>query len=320
MNHAQYYFATAGQLELMELSGRHRFLCTMPLYYAGSRANYLMYLIRGDCVVLYPSLVSASEYIELVDSLGITIATVVPRFIRELLSAAGDEPILSQLSLFATVGAPLHAEEKLLALRKLTPNFIDHYGASETLTISMLMPKDLPERPASVGRPHSLIRVETVDDQEQPTGPGEAGRLRARGPGMARPLPGAAEASFQDGWFYPGEIAQIDECGFLFIEGRTSEVIFRGGAKIHPAEVEAVLLEHPDVLDAAVVGRAIEGKDARVIAFIIPRGDVAVGRLIAHCRSRLSPHKVPQDFHFCAEFPRNASGKTDKLALARSPA
>jgi acyl-coenzyme A synthetase/AMP-(fatty) acid ligase len=133
---------------------------------------------------------------------------------------------------------------------------------------------------------------------------------------MGTPLPGsAAEANFRDGWFYPGEIAHLDEAGYIFLRGRTSDVIMRSGAKIYPAEVEAVLAEHPDVLEAAVFGRHGADNEEIIIAFVVPRGQPATGALLAHCRTRLAPHKVPRQFRFLSTLPKNTAGKTDKAAL-----
>jgi long-chain acyl-CoA synthetase len=318
MSHQEYYFALAGMLELMDLAGPHRYLSTMPLYYSGGRNSCVMHLLRGDCVVLHPHLFGPGEFVELVRSQAITVAGTVPSFVRQLLAEAGSQPSLPDLSVLFSTGAPLHADEKQLALSKLTPNFRERYGTAETLAISILRSEHFATRSGSVGRPHSFLTVQAVDDDNNPTGPDTPGRLRLRGPGIARPLPGAAEANFKGGWFYPGEVAALDQKGFIFLQGRVSDVIIRGGAKIYPAEVEAALLELPEVLDAAVVGGAAEGGEERVTAFVIPRGDLSVGRLIAHCRTRLSPHKVPQAFHLRAEFPLNAAGKTDKLTLART--
>jgi len=182
----------------------------------------------------------------------------------------------------------------------------------------MLRPENFADRAGSVGQPHSLIQASIADDDGQPVALGDPGRLRFRGPGVASPLPGPAEANFRDGWFYPGELARIDERGFIFLEGRVSDVIIRNGAKIHPAEVESVLLQHPGVIEAAVLARGRPDQDQTIVAFAVVREATTAGQLIAHCRTRLSPHKVPREFYFLSEFPRNTAGKTDKMALAGS--
>jgi len=163
-----------------------------------------------------------------------------------------------------------------------------------------------------------LIQVSIADDDDRPVPVGAVGRLRFRGPGLATPLPGPAEANFRGGWFYPGEVARLDERGFVFLEGRASDVIIRNGVKIHPAEVEGALLEHLGVMDAAVLGRGAQDSDQTVVAFVVVREGTTAGQLLAHCRARLSPHKAPREFYFLPELPRNSAGKIDKVALAKS--
>ncbi len=318
MTHLQYYFAAAGMIELMGLAGRHRFLCALPLYYSAGRNSCLAHLLRGDCVVLYPSLFNPAEYIEVVNRQRITTAAVVPSMVRLLLTAGGDEPLLPGLTAMFCSGAPLHAEEKRQAARALTPNFHERYGTAETLAISVLRPEDFADRADSVGQPHSLTEIEIVDENDRPLPSGAVGRLRIRGPGLGSPLPGqAGETNFRNGWYYPGEIARLDEAGYIFLQGRTSDVIMRNGAKIYPAEVEGALTEHPGVIEAAVLGHRDAGNEEDVIAFVVRRGTLAAGELLAHCRVRLTPNKVPRQIHFVDQLPKNTAGKIDKAALAK---
>jgi acyl-coenzyme A synthetase/AMP-(fatty) acid ligase len=215
-------------------------------------------------------------------------------------------------------GAPLHAGEKRQAARMLTPNFHERYGTAETLAISVLRPEDFADRADSVGQPHSLAEIEIVDENDRPLPSGAAGRLRIRGPGLGSPLPGqAGETNFRNGWYYPGEIARLDEAGYIFLQGRTSDVIMRNGAKIYPAEVEGALTEHPGVIEAAVLGHRDAGNEEAVIAFVVRRGTLAAGELLAHCRVRLTPNKVPRQIHFVDQLPKNTAGKIDKAALAK---
>jgi len=204
-------------------------------------------------------------------------------------------------------------------LGKLTPNFHEIYGAAAIGPMSALRPQDLIERPTSVGRPFLLVDVEVVDDTERPLGPDLPGRLRCRGLGLTSPLAAIGEApstaDFRDGWHYPGEIAAIDELGYVHLQGRSSEVIFRGGAKIFPAEVEAALQAHEAVAEAAVVGREGPDKQQELVAYVVARHPIASGELLAHCRTRLTAFKVPQDIRLVTELPRNSSGKLDKRAL-----
>jgi acyl-coenzyme A synthetase/AMP-(fatty) acid ligase len=316
MTHTQYFFAVSGMLELMDLSGAHRFLCTMPLYYSGGRNSCLAHLMRGDCVVLYPSLLDADGYVETIRRHNITIGGLVPSMVRLLLQTRPQAMLLPELHRLFSTGAPLHADEKRLAARLLNPNFAERYGTAETLVLSLLKPEDFVDRAGSVGQPHSLAEIEIVDAEDQPVPPGIAGRLRTRGPGLATPLPeSAGAAQFRHGWYYPGEIAHVDARGYIFLHGRSSDVIIRNGAKIYPAEVEAVLLACPGVIDAAVFGIAQPGAEEVVVAAIVARAGVSGGQVLGHCRARLTAHKVPRVIRFVEVLPRNTGGKVDRAGL-----
>ncbi len=185
--------------------------------------------------------------------------------------------------------------------------------------IATLSPGDLAARPDSVGQVNPLVEVQIVDSHDRPVEAGAPGRLRLRGPALGTPLAapgGGATEEFHDGWYYPGEIAARDGHDFLFIHGRASDVIMRGGAKIHPAEIEAVLLEHTAVAEAAVIGVAAGSNEPTVAAFVVARAPVAAGLLLAHCRARLTPYKVPRDIRLVAALPKNTAGKVDRTALA----
>jgi acyl-coenzyme A synthetase/AMP-(fatty) acid ligase len=317
MTHLQYHFAMAGMLEIMAFAGHQRYLSTLPLYYSGGRNSCLAHLLRGDSVILYPNLFSAGEYLDVARHRQATAAVVVPSVLRRLFKVDASEPLLPGVVLFCS-GAPLHAEEKCEALRRITPHFHERYGTAETLAVTVLRPADIDRHAESVGQPHSLIEVEIVDDGGQPMPDGEIGRLRYRGPGLASPWPGEdGSQSFRDGWFYPGDVASLDECGYLYLRGRTTEVIIRSGAKIYPAEIEQVLAQHPDIVEAAVIGCGTADHEEDIVAFIATGRDPAIGELVAHCRTRLTAHKVPRQFHVLPALPKNAAGKVDKPALVR---
>ena len=318
--HLQLYLHAVAYLEIVPPTRRHRFLLTLPHYFSAGRLVCLAYLLRGDSLILHPSLFTAAEYVRAVNRYKVTAGFIVPSVVRQLFSIAEpDQPLFPEFDVLICGGAPLFPDEKREALRKLTPNFHEMYGAAAIGPMSALRPQDLIERPTSVGRPFLLVEVEAVDDDERPLGPDLPGRLRCRGLGLTTPIAGSGEGAsakdFRDGWHYPGEVAAIDEFGYIHLQGRSSEVIFRGGAKIFPAEIEAVLQGHEAVAEAAVVGREGADKQQELIAYVVARRPLPPGELLAHCRTRLTAFKVPREIRIVAELPRNSSGKLDKRAL-----
>jgi acyl-coenzyme A synthetase/AMP-(fatty) acid ligase len=314
---AQLYLHATPILQAASPTRAHRALLPLPLYYTAVRKVLLAFLLRGDSVILYPSLFTAAEFVQAATLYKATASFVPPSAIRELLAIADPgRLLLPDLDVLAIVGAPLFAEEKRETSRLLTRGLHDFYGTAPTGPVAVLRPEDMAERAASVGRPPPVIDVEVVDDAGRTLGPHAPGRLRCRGPGIASPVgAGHGPDDFRDGWYYPGEIAAMDERGYIFLQGRTSEVIFRGGAKVFPVEVEGVLQAHGAVLEAAVVGRPTSNNEHELVAFVTINRPVTSGELMAHCRTRLTAHKVPREIHIIPELPRSSSGKVDKRAL-----
>ncbi len=317
--HLQFYCGVAGFIELLSLSGHHRYLSTLPLYFSGGRLGVLTHLLRGDCVVLYGPMVDGHDYVRAAVGVGATVGFVVPSLIRDLLAMTGDNPLLPGLARLTSVGAPLFPDEKRAAKGKISSHFCDMYGTTESNPISLLPSGQIGDHAESVGQPHSLMEVQIVDGDDRPIAPGQEGTLRLRGPALASPLavPGQpTHLGFRDGWFHPGDVARLDELGYLYLTGRHSELIIRHGVKIYPAEVEAALQRHPDVLECAVIGRRTRNNEEEVIAFLAGRRTLELGAMVAHCRTHLESTKRPQHIHFMEALPRNPSGKIDKQALA----
>ena len=317
--HLEYYFHIASYLEILP-PRRHRYLSNLPLYFSSGRVACLSHLLRGDTLILAPVLFSPDEFIKNILRHKITVARVAPSVLRQLLLVADKHgPVLPEIDLLVSTGAPLFADEKREITHKVSPRFCEMYGAAAIGPIAALRCEEILVRPTSVGRSFSLIDVEIVDENDQPSDIGATGQLRCRGPSLTSPIvtsPDANSVDFRNGWYYPGELGTVDEFGYIFLKGRTSEVIFRSGAKIFPSEVEVVLQEHDSVAEVAVVGRALANNEQEPVAYVVARRPLSSGELLAHCRTRLTASKVPREIHFVTGLPRNSSGKIDKRALA----
>ena len=299
--------------------GPHRYLSASPLAFSAGRGYCLTHLIRGHTVVLHPPLFAADEYVENANRVRATVGFVVPTILRALLAlpeASG--PLLPSLRALICAGAPTHAEEKRAALRRLTSQFHEIYGTVGTGPITVLGPHDIPEHAETAGRPHRIWKFEIVDESDRALPRGAAGRLRVRGPGAALRLesgsPAAGEA-MRDGWYYTGDIAALDDGGFVHLKGRSTDMILRGGSNIYPDEVEAVLAEHAAVVDVAVIGRPSPQLGEEVVAVVVAHRDVTADELITHCRRRLTAFKVPCEIILVADLPRTTFGKVDRKRL-----
>lgn len=128
--------------------------------------------------------------------------------------------------------------------------------------------------------------------------------------------PEASVEAFRDGWFYPGDLASLDAAGFLFLRGRAKDMILRGGINLYPQEVEATLLGHPAVAEAAVVGWPSREFDEEVAAFVRLHHAVDATELRQWCRDRLAPYKLPRQVFVLPDLPRNSLGKVLEAPLA----
>ncbi|PTQ09997.1 acid--CoA ligase [Sphingomonas oleivorans] len=192
-------------------------------------------------------------------------------------------------------------------------------GMTETGPTAFVMDRaNAPHRIGSVGKTQLLLQARLVSGGRD-VGPGEVGEIWFAGasvtPGYWRQPEATAAAFSPDGWLKSGDLARRDADGFHYVVGRAKEMFVSGGENVYPAEVEAVLLRHPAVVEAAVVGAPdpIWGEVGH--AYVVARAPVTVDALARFCRERLAAYKVPRDFGFVARLPRNAAGKVEKRLL-----
>jgi long-chain acyl-CoA synthetase len=180
-------------------------------------------------------------------------------------------------------------------------------------------PRDFPE---CVGCPVPGVELRLVDDSGADVPRGEVGELLIRTDAAMDGYlsqPEETEAAMKDGWFRTGDLARLSDEGFVSIVGRKKELILRGGYSVYPPEVEAALLAHPAVAEAAVVGVPDTELGEEIVAFVRPRPGLAVtpGDLVAWCQARVAGYKCPRAVSLVADFPRSATGKILKPALAQ---
>lgn len=197
---------------------------------------------------------------------------------------------------------------------------VERYGMTETM-ITLAVRADGARRPGWVGVPVAGVHTRVVDDAGLPVRPdGETiGDLQLRGPGLFDGYLGRPEATracwTEDGWFRTGDAAALDEGGYHRIVGRrSSDLIKTGGYRVGAGEVEAALLDHPSVAEAAVVGLPDADLGQRIVAFVVADGARA-DELIEHVAGQLSVHKRPREVRLVEQLPRNAMGKVQKARL-----
>src|SRR6476469_4010592 len=295
----------------------------LPLSFSASRTYAFSALLQGSGVYFFPLLFSAQQLADAILVGEANALCAVPTIVRNLFELFGEpsNPVFAKLEVLYCFGAPMLPMEKVRAKTSLCANFVQVYGASICGRISSLSGSDLDARADTLGRvlPHVLLQMVNGDDQVLP--PGEAGEIRVRSPGMARSIYGEETSgsgdSFKGGWAYPGDIGALDKDGFLHLLGRTSDLIIRGGANVHPSEVERVIAECEGVQDVAVVGFTKLPEGEEIAAFVVSSSNLTEAAIDAHCRTRLVPDKRPRKFVFVPDLPRNANGKVLRAELRK---
>jgi acyl-CoA synthetase (AMP-forming)/AMP-acid ligase II len=304
----------------LELNSNDRFVSATPLFFGAGRTFAMSVLFAGGTVILFPPPFAVDALCVEVERTAATSLFLVPTQLRKLLELppASVAP-MRRLKLLLSSGSPLDPQERHAIRERLCANFIEYYASTEGGGISISNAKTQMLHDDSVGRPVFAVEVEVVDDNDELLPPGHVGRLRYRGPAVATGYykdDETAGTAFKDGWFYPGDLAEINAEGYIFLRGRSKDMIVRGGINIYPAEVEAILRSHPAVIEAAAVGRPSPLMGEDVAAFVTLRSPASSAELIEWCKTRLASYKVPRDIVAIEDMPKNSSGKIIKAELA----
>jgi len=260
--------------------------------------------------------------IEAIDALVVTVLPAVATMFRRVLDSPGFSPArLASLRLALSGAAPCPWELAREWRERTGVRLLRGYGMTELFRPISYLCGDSVERPEAIGRAVPGVDLRVVDEDGAPLTPGEVGELHVWSPArLERYLnaPDGLGALSADGWFATGDLACIGGDGLVSIVGRKKDLILRGGYSVSPAEVEAVLLAHPAVGEAAVVGHPHPELGEDVLAFVAlrPQAHVEPEELIAHCASRLAAFKCPRQVRMVPALPRSDTGKVQKWRLA----
>jgi len=268
-----------------------------------------------------------AELVGLSQSVGQLCLFAAPTMVKRLVEHIQQNG--SPVAGFKTIvygGGPMYIHDIQTALQVMGPRFVQIYGQGESpMTITALSRQELSDelaptwadRLASVGCAQTLVEVRVVDDAGADLPTGQAGEIVVRGEPVMAGYWRNAEASaraLRDGWLWTGDIGTLDAQGFLTLKDRSKDVIISGGSNIYPREVEEVLLQHPGVREAAVVGQANPQWGEIVVAFVVGT-DVSEQALDALCLAHVARFKRPKKYLFVPSLPKNNYGKVLKTAL-----
>ncbi|TKK83606.1 acyl--CoA ligase [Herbidospora galbida] len=316
--------AMAGKDPAESAGQRRNTLLTVPLFHAtGCFAVLMTTMFTGAGLVLMYKW-DPGRALELIERERATVLSGVPTNAWQLLShPALDKHDISSLTAISYGGAP--APPKLLErvtalLPDRTPS--NGYGMTETTALAIYNSgREYAAHPDSIGRPLAVMDVKICDPSGRELPRGEVGELCMRGPVVIMGYwnrPDATAEAIVDGWLHTGDLARIDEEGFVYIVDRAKDMVIRGGENVYCAEVEAALFEHPAIDDAAVIGIPDDELGEQVGAVVRITSPVTAGDLRAFLRTRLAEFKIPVRFWFHEEeLPRNPGGKILKTVLRR---
>jgi long-chain acyl-CoA synthetase len=309
------------------------FLCVLPLFHSfGQTVIQNGAAAYGGTVVMLPRF-EAVPALELMQSEGITFFAGVPTMYWGLLGAlkeAGDSVDVAQLAatlrVAAAGGAALPVEVHKNFQERFGVTILEGYGLSETSPVASFSPYGEEPRVGSIGRPVPGVEMKLIDpeswDEVNADGsePDAVGEIAIKGHNIMKGYygrPDATAEAIQDGWFRSGDLGRRDEDGWYYIVDRSKDMIIRGGYNVYPREIEEVLMTHPDVSLAAVIGVPHESHGEEIKAFVILEEGASVteDELVAWGKEQMAGYKYPRMVEFVPVLPMTATGKILKREL-----
>jgi O-succinylbenzoic acid--CoA ligase len=296
LTYGNHLWSAVGSAFNLGVDPADRWLCCLPLHHVSGLEIVMRSVIYGTGAVVHDGF-DVGRIAEALRRDGITLASLVTTQLARLLEVGVD---LSDPRAILVGGGPVPSEVLEEAMGR-GASVVQTYGLTETASqVTTLAPQDARRKLGSAGRPLLTTHLRIFDRE-----------ICVQGPVVA---PGCSD---EDGWLHTGDLGRIDDEGFLYVEDRLGDMIVTGGENVLPAEVEEVLLRHPDVADAAAVGRDDAEWQEAVEAVVVLREGAVTGaaELREHCADALAGYKVPKRIRFASELPRTSSGKLLRRAL-----
>lgn len=325
LTHENLLFSAKSTANIRRMTVDDKLYVVLPISHIVGVSLLVMTLMTGATARLV-SKYDPAAFAKAVADEGITIVNGVPATYQRLMEykTVAGIPRLERgsLRLVAVAGAPLDLDLKSRVEREFGLPLLNAYGITECSPGISGVRLDNPRDDQAVGVLMPGVEARIVGRDGLPVANGQVGELHVRGRNVMRGYYRApdltAKAIDADGWFNTGDLARFDG-DFLFIVGRTKEMIIRSGFNVYPAEIEAVLNSHEAVVQSAVVGRAVEGNE-EVVAFVqlLPGSMTSAADLMAHVSPQLTSYKRPSEIIVLGSLPATSTGKILKHKLAKS--
>jgi fatty-acyl-CoA synthase len=296
----------------------------MPLFHVGGLSGALLYLMLGGTSVIVPSgNFSAASAVQDLERFGVTGCVFVGMQWDEVCDEIeAQRPTLSlRRASWGAASTPVHVLAKMSKALPEVPVY-SFFGQTEMSPVTCaLNGRDAERKMGSVGKPIVNVEARIVDDSLNDVPVGEVGEIVYRGPTVMQGywnMPQANDEAFEGGWFHSGDLCRMDEDGYIYVVDRKKDMIISGGENIYCPEVEAVLMQHPGVAEASVIGIPHPRWGETPRAIVVPSDPLRAPThedLVAWCQTRLASYKKPTSLVIVEDLPRNATGKVFKPAL-----
>jgi acyl-CoA synthetase (AMP-forming)/AMP-acid ligase II len=292
----------------------------VPIYYNSGRATAIAHLYFGGTLHLRERF-DSRETLELVQNEKITSLALASTMVHRLLELPDlDSYDTRSLKALRKAGLPFTRRMVEGLVKHLTPNLFQSYASTDAGQVTLLRPQEQLTKIGSSGRPIWGVELEIANDRGDPLPAGDEGEIRVRGPNVCQGYyknPDENAKSFRDGWYYTGDLGRIDSDGYLYVTGRKKDIIKTGSINVAPREIENILLNHPQIDDAAVFGVPDPEWGEVIKALVVPRPGSTLSEdlLRAYCKENLAGYKVPKIIEFIAQLARNSLGKVTAQSL-----
>ncbi len=301
--------------------GKEVFAAALPFFHVYGLTCALNAPVAWAATIVPLPQFNAREVLERVARHRVTFFPGVPAMYVALSHVKGFAGYdLSSVKRFFSGAAPLPLEVKERFERLSGGVMVEGYGLSEASPVTHVNPGFGLQKAGSIGipLPDTEARIVDLETGERELPPGEEGELVIRGPQVMKGYwnrPEETAAALRDGWLYTGDVARMDEDGYFYIVDRKKDMVIVGGFNVYPREVEEVLYRHPAVKEAAVAGVSHPLRGETLVAYVVPRAEVTPGEIVAFCRDRLPPYKVPRRVRIVDAIPKTLVGKPLRRAI-----
>jgi long-chain acyl-CoA synthetase len=290
----------------------------LPLFHVfGQTVALNVAVAAGACLTLLPRF-DAEHALRIIADHGVTVFEGVPTMYVALLHQPNRADYdTSTLRMCISGGAALPVEVLRGFEEAYGVSVLEGYGLSETSPVASFNHPNREHKPGSIGTPIRDVEIRLVDGEDHDVPQGEVGEIIIRGPNVMKGYwqrPEATAEAVRDGWFHTGDLARVDEEGFLFIVDRKKDLIIRGGYNVYPREIEEVLYEHPAVAEAAVIGlpHPALGEEVAAAVALKPGAAVTAAELRDYVKSQVAAYKYPRHVWIVDALPKGATGKIQK--------